>query len=229
VCLNSLLYKTEMDLEQMGRMLGKTAEAEECKKQAAARKKAIQKYLWNGEKGKYFDYDFVKQKVSTYEYATIFYPLWLGIPSKGQAAAVVKTLGHFEKRGGIMMSPYDTGTQWDAPFSWAPVQLVDVEGVRRYGFVNEANRTSYEFLSTVAENFRKAGTIREKYNAVDRSNGRGGEGWLPDQCGGIRVDERSVPGIPERIADGNGGEVGQGAGYGQGRGELEADPSLRSG
>ena len=169
VCLNSLLYKTETDLEQMGQMLGKTAEAEEWKKQAAARKEAIQKYLWNADKGEYFDYDFVKQKMSTYEYATTFYPLWAGVPSRGQAAAVVKTLGHFEKPGGIMMSPYDTGMQWDAPFAWAPVLLVDIEGLRRYGFANEANRTSYEFLSTVAENFRKDGTIREKYNAVDRS------------------------------------------------------------
>jgi alpha,alpha-trehalase len=169
VCLNSLLYKTETDLQQMGRMLGKTAEAEEWKKQAAARKEAIQKYLWNEEKGEYFDYDFVKQKMSTYEYATTFYPLWAGVPSKAQAAAVLKTLGHFEKPGGILMSPYDTGMQWDAPFAWAPVQLVDIEGLRRYGFASEANRTSYEFLSTVAENFRKDGTIREKYNAVDRS------------------------------------------------------------
>jgi alpha,alpha-trehalase len=169
VCLNSLLYKTETDLEQMGRILGKTAEAEDWKKEAAGRKEAIQKYLWNAEKGEYFDYDFVKQKMSTYEYATIFYPLWAGVPSKVQAAAVVKTLGHFEKPGGIMMSPYDTGMQWDAPFAWAPVQLVDIEGLRRYGFTDDANRTSYEFLSTVAENFRKDGTIREKYNAVDRS------------------------------------------------------------
>jgi len=169
VCLNSLLYKTETDLERMARMMGKTAEAEEWKKQAAARKEAIQKYLWNEEKGEYFDYDFVKQKMSTYEYATTFYPLWAGVPSKAQAEAVVKTLGHFEKPGGILMSPYDTGMQWDAPFAWAPVQLVDIEGLRRYGFANEANRTSYEFLSNVAENFRKDGTIREKYNAIERS------------------------------------------------------------
>jgi neutral trehalase len=141
---------------------------------------------------------------------------------------VVKTLGHFEKPGGIMMSPYETGMQWDAPFAWAPVQRVDIEGLRRYGFVNEANRTSYEFLSTVAENFRKDGTIRE-IQCGRPVNGCSREGRLPDQCGGIRVDERSVPGIPERIADGYGGEVGQGAGYGEGRGELEADPSLCSG
>jgi alpha,alpha-trehalase len=169
VCLNSLLYKTETDLEQMARMLGKTAEADEWKKQAVARREAVQRYLWNAEKGEYFDYDFTKQKMSAYEYATTFYPLWAGMASKEQAAAVVKTLGHFEKPGGVMMSPYDTGMQWDSPFAWAPVQLVDIEGLRRYGFANDANRTSYEFLSTVTENFRKDGTIREKYNAINRS------------------------------------------------------------
>jgi len=44
-----------------------------------------------------------------------------------------------------------------------------VEGLRRYGFAAEANRLSYEFLSTIAENFRRDGNIREKYNAVERS------------------------------------------------------------
>jgi alpha,alpha-trehalase len=169
VCLNSLLYKTETDLEQMARMLGKKAEGEEWRKQAAARKEAIQKYLWNAEKGQYFDFNFVTQKMSSYEYASTFYPLWAGLASKEQAAAVVKTLSHFERPGGVMMSPYDTGMQWDEPFAWAPVQLVDIEGLRRYGYATEANRASYEFLSTVAENFRKDGTIREKYNAIDRS------------------------------------------------------------
>jgi alpha,alpha-trehalase len=42
--------------------------------------------------------------------------------------------------------------------------------MRRYGFNAEADRVSYEFLSTVAENFRRDGTIREKYNAVTRSS-----------------------------------------------------------
>ena len=34
----------------------------------------------------------------------------------------------------------------------------------------EADRVSYEFLSTVAENFRRDGNIREKYNVVTRSS-----------------------------------------------------------
>ena len=56
------------------------------------------------------------------------------------------------------------------PYAWAPDQLIADEGLRKYGFNKEADRVSYEFLSTVAENFRQDGTIREKYNAVTRSS-----------------------------------------------------------
>jgi alpha,alpha-trehalase len=79
-------------------------------------------------------------------------------------------VGIFERAGGMMMSPYETGGQWDAPYVWAPTELLAVDGLRRYGFNNDANRVAYKFLSTVAENFRRDGTIREKYNAVTRSS-----------------------------------------------------------
>lgn len=68
------------------------------------------------------------------------------------------------------MSSRETGVQWDLPYGWAPTQLLAIEGLRNYGFNNDANRISYKFLSTVAENFRRDGTIREKYNVVTRSS-----------------------------------------------------------
>jgi alpha,alpha-trehalase len=170
VCLNSLLYKTEKDLEQMAETLGRKQEAEEWRKRAEDRKASIQKYLWDGEHGLYFDYDFENGKRSTYEYVTAFFPLWAGIPTPEQARAVMAHLATFEKPGGLVMSPHETGAQWDFPYAWAPDQLVADEGMRRYGFNEEADRVSYEFLSTVAENFRRDGTIREKYNAVTRSS-----------------------------------------------------------
>jgi alpha,alpha-trehalase len=170
VCLNSLLYKTEKDLERMSEMLGRKAEAEDWRKRAEERKERIQKYLWDGEQRLYFDYDFENGKRSTYEYVTAFFPLWAGIPTPEQARAVMQHLPTFEKPGGLVMSPHETGGQWDFPYAWAPDQLVADEGIRRYGFSEEANRVSYEFLSTVAENFRRDGTIREKYNAVTRSS-----------------------------------------------------------
>jgi len=170
VCLNSLLYKTEKDLELISGLLRRDEESEEWKKRAADRKERIQKYLWNSERGMYFDYDFENQTRSSYEYVTTFFPLWAGIPAQEQAKALMQHLATFEKPGGLVMSPKETGAQWDFPYAWAPDQLVADEGIRRYGFDQDADRVSYEFLSTVAENFRRDGTIREKYNAVTRSS-----------------------------------------------------------
>jgi alpha,alpha-trehalase len=170
VCLNSLLYKTEKDLEQMSETLGKHQEAEHWKKLAAERQSNIQKYLWDAERGRFFDYNFDTKQRSTYDYITTFYPLWAGVVTPEQARSVVSHVGIFERPGGLMMSPYDTGGQWDAPYVWAPTQLVAVMGMRRYGLNEDADRTAYEFLSNVAENFRRDGTLREKYNAETRSS-----------------------------------------------------------
>jgi alpha,alpha-trehalase len=170
VGLNSLLYKTEKDLQRISEILGRTKESAEWNRQAEERKANIRKYLWDAQRGMYFDYDFEKQKRSGYEFVTTFYPLWAGLATQEQANAVVNHLYLFERQGGLVTSTYQTGAQWDYPYAWAPCQLLADEGLRRYGFQQQADRLSYEFLSMVAENFRRDGTIREKYNAVTRSS-----------------------------------------------------------
>jgi alpha,alpha-trehalase len=170
VCLNSLLYKSEEDLALISDMLGRKKEAADWRKRAGDRKERIQTYLWDAKQGLYFDYDFEKQLQSSYEYVTTFLPMWTGIATPEQARAIMKNLAVFEKPGGLVMSPHESGGQWDYPYAWAPNQLLADEGIRRYGFKDDADRVSYEFLSTVAENFRRDGTIREKYNAATRSS-----------------------------------------------------------
>jgi alpha,alpha-trehalase len=170
VCLNSLLYKSERDLEQISTILGRKVDVEQWKKRAEERKANIQKYLWNSQRGLFVDYDFVQQAQSSYDYVTTFFPLWAGLATPEQAQALVQHLATFEQPGGLVMSPHETGGQWDFPYAWAPDQLIADEGLRKYGFNKEADRVSYKFLSTVAENFRRDGTIREKYNAVTRSS-----------------------------------------------------------
>jgi len=169
VCLNSLLYKTATDMMTISKLLGKTDEANQWAKRAQHRKELIDSYLWDAQKGMYFDYDFVKGKLSKYQYATTFYPLWVGAASPEQAKAVVANLKNFEHEGGIAMSPYETGVQWDLPYGWAPVHLLAVEGMRRYGFKDDADRVAREWINTVATNFRQDNTIREKYNVVTSS------------------------------------------------------------
>ena len=170
VCLNSLLYKSEKDLERFATILGRKEEVEQWKKHAEERKANIQKYLWDGEGGLFVDYDFDTQRRSSYDYVTTFFPLWAGLATPEQAQALVQHLSTFEQPGGLVMSPHETGGQWDFPYAWAPNQLLADQGLRRYGYNREADRVSYKFLSTVAENFRRDGTIREKYNAVTRSS-----------------------------------------------------------
>ena len=170
VCLNSLLYKNEKDLEQIARWLGKDTEAKQWAKRAEERKKLVTRYLWNQEQGLFFDYNFMTKKMSAYKYASTFYPLWAGLATPEQAKAVAANLKLFERPGGVPMSTDDTGAQWDLPYGWGNIEMVVIAGLRRYGFNQDADRVSYEFLSMVAENFRRDGNIREKYNVVTRSS-----------------------------------------------------------
>ncbi len=170
VCLNSLLYKTEKDLEQISLWLGHEDDAKKWDQRAEARKNLITRHLWNHEEGMFFDYNFTTSKMSTYKYASTFYPLWAGLASPEQAKAVVSNLKSFEQPGGVPMSTRDTGAQWDLPYGWGNIEMLVIDGLRRYGYNADADRVSYEFLSTVAENFRRDGNIREKYNVVTRSS-----------------------------------------------------------
>jgi alpha,alpha-trehalase len=169
VCLNSLLYKAEQDLAQMAQLLGRTPDTAKWKKLAEARKDAMNQYFWNEQAGMFFDYDFMHDRHSSYYYATTFYPLWAGVASPEQAQAVLRNLSLFERPGGIAMSDRVTGMQWDLPYGWAPLQLIPVEGLRRYGFNEDADRLSQEFVSDVYDNFTRDHTIREKYNVITRS------------------------------------------------------------
>ena len=170
VCLNSLLYKTEKDLEQVSLWLGHADDAKKWNQRAEARKQLISRYLWNQEQGLFFDYNFQNGRMSDYRYASTFYPLWAGLATPEQAKAVAGNLKIFDRPGGLPMSTFESGAQWDLPYGWGNIEMLAIDGLRRYGFNADADHVSYEFLSTVAENFRRDGNIREKYNVASRSS-----------------------------------------------------------
>jgi alpha,alpha-trehalase len=106
---------------------------------------------------------------------TTFYPLWAGLATPEQARRVASNLRLFERAGGLRTSTVRTGSQWDAPYGWAPMQLMAVEGLRAYGFHAEADRVSVNFLSLVLREFGEHDTIVEKYD-VERRTSSLGEG-----------------------------------------------------
>lgn len=170
VGLNSLLYKYEHDMAHFARILSLASETKEWEERAAERKQAINKYLWHADSGMYFDYDYTLSKPSGYQYATTFYPLWAGVASCTQAAAVEKNLNLFKKQGGLAMSTTVSGMQWDAPYGWAPVSWLADLGLFQYGYTRDALDLAKSFRRTIEDNYNHDQTIREKYNVVSSSS-----------------------------------------------------------
>jgi alpha,alpha-trehalase len=170
VCLNSLLYQMEQDAAEILSILGDQQASSTWRNRASSRKDRINALLWDETAGLYFDYNFQTKRRRAYEFATTFYPLWTGIASKEQVARVRANLAKFEAPGGILTSTQVTGSQWDAPFGWAPLQMIAVDGLRRYGYEDDANRIATKFISLVTKEFEEHGTIVEKYDMRRRES-----------------------------------------------------------
>jgi len=166
VCLNSLLYRYERDLEHIAHLLAQPNEAHRWQLKAKARSVNMQRYLWRPRDGVFADFDFTHARSSNYAYITSLYPLWSGVATREQASQIVAKLNLFERPGGLSMSNTQTGLQWDEPFGWAPTTWLSVAGLDAFGFRLEAKRIARAFNATVDEGFAKDGTIREKYNVV---------------------------------------------------------------
>jgi len=182
VCLNSLLYLMEMQTAEIAGLLGRADETQVWRKRAIDRAERINRLMWDARDGLYYDYDFEHQRLRKYAFLTTFYPLWAGIATREQAARVAGNLAKFEQPGGLQTSAVASGNQWDAPFGWAPLQLIAVQGLRRYGFSEAADRIAMKFLSLVRDEYLKSGTIVEKYDVVHRG---------AEVSGGIRFGYRS--------------------------------------
>ncbi|MBV9405574.1 MAG: trehalase, partial [Acidobacteriaceae bacterium] len=166
VCLNSLLYLMETQTAEILETLGRGSEAPVWRKRAQDRAERVNRLMWDEKDGLYYDYNFVEKRVRHYPFLTTFFPLWAGLATKEQAARIEKSLAIFEKPGGLETSTFVSGNQWDAPFGWAPLQMIAVEGLRRYGYNEDADRISIKFLSLVRREFLRQGYIVEKYDVV---------------------------------------------------------------
>ncbi|MCH2547967.1 MAG: alpha,alpha-trehalase [Alphaproteobacteria bacterium] len=162
--------------------------ARRWKERAARRKKRINQWLWDeadeqidvaAKYPSYRDYNFHYDLCHQYDiplhrnyvFATAFYPLWAGIANKEQAAHVVKHIyPKLITPHGLMTSARETGSQWDAPFAWAPLQTIAVRGLIRYGYIDEALAIAYGFLNTVQRGFSDTGKIFEKYDMQEGSH-----------------------------------------------------------
>ena len=170
VCLNSLLYLMETDTAEILGILGRARQARVWTNRAAERKQRINRLMWDEQDGLYYDYHFARKELRRYPFVTTFYPLWVGVADRKQAARIVANLHLFERPGGLLTSTNVSGSQWDAPFGWAPTEMIAIQGLRRYGYNKEADRITANFLSTILKEFIQHNTIVEKYDVERRES-----------------------------------------------------------
>lgn len=173
--LNTLLYKYETDFAHAARLLGKPAEARKWEEAAKARRRTIDKLMWDRVRGLYCDYNYFKEKRGNVASLATFYPLWAGMVDGKRAAVLVKTLRRFEHKGGLATTdslplakfvPGAMPTQWAYPNGWAPLHFLVVKGLERYGYQEDARRIAMRWLRTNMDWFNKYGVFLEKYNVV---------------------------------------------------------------
>jgi alpha,alpha-trehalase len=183
VDLNSLLFGLENAIRAGCERSGDHACALEYERRAAARRKAIDRFLWDAPRGTYLDYRWTKQSRVPRLSAASLYPLFVSLASRSEAAAVAGTAAReLLQRGGLVTTTVESGQQWDWPNGWAPLQWVAVAGLRDYGQTALAASIACRWMASVNDVYRQRGKLVEKYDVVAAGRGGGG-GEYPLQDG----------------------------------------------
>ena len=185
--LNSLLYHAEVTIAALRRVRGRTGDgavAERFARAAESRRRALVTAAYDPTTGFFYDVRWrTGARVTDRPSVAAAAPLYFGLATPGQGRAVAARLERdFLKRGGFVPTLIASGQQWDAPNGWAPLEWLAIEGVRRYGRADLANRARDRWLALNRRTYQATGKMTEKYDVVDLHR-RAGGGEYPTQDG----------------------------------------------
>ena len=178
------MYDLECAIAESYRFLKQKRLARRFEQAAAHRAKAIQRYCWN-ESSKFFeDFHTVRQTLNNRLTLAGVFPLYAGIATPEQAAAVAERIRtDFLYAGGVAATLVDNGQQWDLPNGWAPLQWVTIKGLGLYGYDELAAEIRDRWLALNESVFMSERKMVEKYDVVAAAPGGGGEYELQDGFG----------------------------------------------
>jgi alpha,alpha-trehalase len=181
--LNSLLFGLENAIRMGCEHQGDSVCAKAFARHAAARQVAIDRYQWDAARGFYVDYRWTRHSRIERVSAATLYPLFVGLSSATQAAAVSRIVQEtLLQPGGVVTTPLETGEQWDSPNGWAPLQWIAVAGLKRYQNQSLAQTIACRWMFNVMSVYQQTGKLVEKYD-VTRLGVKGGGGEYPTQDG----------------------------------------------
>ncbi len=172
VCLNSILYKRELDMAKAFRLLDQADRAVKWEVMAQSRLQSMNKLMWNSRQNFFADYDFQRLRRNPEPSLAMFYPLWARIATQEQANAMVESwLPQFEQKGGLVTTLQNQkNCQWAWPNGFAPLHMIAVDGLEQYGFKDIAHRICTKWLNMCAQTFVDTGKMWDKYNVVEANN-----------------------------------------------------------
>lgn len=172
--LNCNLYQYEKNFAWMACLFGRTEEGALWANRAARRAELIQKYFWNEAQGGFYDYNFVEERNATVLSPVGFCVLWRGLATCEQAVKMRDKLRDLEFEYGVAATDkvlLDRNLQWDAPRGWPPHFYMVVQGLRRYGFEQDARRIEEKYLKLNIKMFKESGCLWEKFDVVAGTKG----------------------------------------------------------
>jgi alpha,alpha-trehalase len=168
--LNSLLYRNaklihdfqaELDGKGDDRLLEKAEQ--------------IKKWLdicWEEREGFYYDYDYVKKRISDVKTLAGMSPLFVEMVDERRARRLAQQLKHFVAPGGLYVLDRPEAplqAPWNHPLCYAPSLYMTIKGLYDYDMMEDAADIGVNWLNMVVEQYEKTGELWEWYNVQDRN------------------------------------------------------------
>lgn len=176
IMINVALARAETALAWMAGELGLEDMARTWSDRFSQRRSLIDRFLWNEDRGGYFEFQYTTQKSLPFRSLSMFMPLWSGVASRDQARMLVEhhlpdfLLPHgcpFTDEAYPSPHPEFEHLQWAYPAAWPSFHLLLVEGLDAYGYREEAALVASRLLLTILKQYEKTGKLWEKYHAGD--------------------------------------------------------------
>ncbi|XP_028722233.2 trehalase isoform X1 [Peromyscus leucopus] len=175
VDLNAFLCQAEELMSNFYSRLGNDAQATKYRNLRSQRLAAMEAFLWDEQKGAWFDYDVEKGKKNLEFYPSNLTPLWAGCFS--DPSAIDKALKYLEDnqiltyQNGIPTSLRNTGQQWDFPNAWAPLQDLVIRGLAKSASPRTQEVAFQLAQNWIRTNFKVYSQTSAMYEKYDMSNG----------------------------------------------------------
>lgn len=174
VDLNAYLYLEAVELARIADVLGKPQDASTWRRQAAAMESMIRSRMYDAKLGWFFDAKLDGSGLVRVYGSEGWTPLWAGVATPAQAAAVEKTMTDPHKFATTM--PFPTLAADDPHFSpvkgywrgpvWMDQSLFGVEALRRYGYRAEADAMARRLVLAAKGLAAGQATFRENYDPL---------------------------------------------------------------